>query len=202
MIDYQQMLTARKLARELSEGNLIVDFSTQCDFDPIEKGSSVYNAVVEFKQTFVGKRLPHPFDKLFKRIQRLSIAQLPEACEAADDLIAELQRYACQEFTEPIDGPVEPHGFRWKGISYVLQPKQDKLLKAMWGKDYCLTIDVVEAVWGDYDPAKFDPSEALYSIISKVNTVLLEAKVPWCLSKRGDCILVKDELPKKVDTHN
>lgn len=193
MFDHKQVTAARNFQQALSESCFYLESMSGRKPKRIVKGHPVHTAWEQFRLTFPGGVLPRGLNRLCLRLQRLSIAGSEEAFEVAEELDGKLARYAGEEHFPAIDGPIEPRGFRWKGIEYDLEPRQDKLLKVMWGKKFRKAAEVIDEVWDNDYNGKTDPFKSLNATISKVNAVLFKAGVPWCLSKQGDYIVCKPE---------
>ncbi len=81
---------------------------------------------------------------------------------------------------EQADGPCNG-GFVWRGKFHGLSKTPERLLSAMWDKRSRTLDDVIGEVW---DRNKSPNDNAVSVVLSKLNKVLLEAGVPWTLSRK------------------
>jgi hypothetical protein len=196
MIDPKRSLAARNLRQALEAANFELESMSGRVPQRIVKGHPVHTAWEEFRLTYPGGRLPRNIHILCIKLQRLSLKKDEEAFEVAEDLDGVLAKYSGGEDGREGDGPIEPRGFRWKGVEHTeIEPKPDRLIKAMYGHTRRPVVEIVREVWEDdvTDDDETDHFASLKSTMSKANAFLLNAGIPWCLSKRDKFIVCKPE---------
>jgi hypothetical protein len=174
---------AEKVQIALSDNYLLTSLMNQVP-EPVIAGTAVHTAWHSFRKTFPHGHVPSSLNKVWRRFERLTIANDRAAYEAAEELNELLANYSGSEFNEKIDGPLEPRGLRWDGKEY----------KELSAKDFVTVAEVEEKLW-DHDS---DPRErALPSVINKLKAFLLEAGVPWFYGKQGNKIVLIKRVTQK-----